>query len=326
MVSATWVEAYYLEVSMEAQVRAAPNSNADVLETLHAGDEARVLNRRVQENGYYKLKTHNQVVGWVYRNRVRLRTGNLPDWSPSTASSMAGFDGEKCKRHLLFGVPHQSDLVLCRDGYATGYNLLLKIPDWSAYFITYDSVHGANFVRSDYFFDDPDVTADHRSLPSDYAGSGFDRGHLAPSAAIDFTRQANNQTFFYSNMTPQLPGFNRNMMGHTGVWGAVEDKVRRWVRDRNELYIIAGTHVSDPPDSMGGGVAVPAHFFKIIVDPATLETLAFWMPQDLNTAHQMNSYLKSIDEIEVLTGFDFLSRLTDPVESLIEAQVPTAVW
>ena len=107
-----YVNASYFEVSMEAHVRAAPNGNADILETLHAGDHARVLNNRVQENGYYKLKTHNQNEGWVYRNRVRLRSGNLPDWFPSTTSAMAGFDGERCQRHLLFGVPNQSDVVL----------------------------------------------------------------------------------------------------------------------------------------------------------------------------------------------------------------------
>jgi len=115
------------------------------------------------------------------------------------------------------------------------------------------------------------IPKDFRSNARDYRRSGYDRGHLAPSGSIDFSRTANDETFLYSNMVPQLPGFNRDKYGKNGVWGKVEHLERLWVKQRGELYIIAGTYVAKQRAGqikvIGNGVAVPDLFFFQVYFP-----------------------------------------------------------
>lgn len=311
----------FVEVRRNALVKETPDSQGAPIVRALPGDTFNLSNAGQQRNGYYQVEMDDHRRGWIYRTLVRRHQGQLA--LPDSPSGNIGFDGRDCHNHLVYGVPHRSDLILCRRGYAIGYNFQMRTADWVSYYITSQSVHGPNVERLDNFRVDRDVPKAFRSSNTDYGGSGYDRGHMAPSASIDFSREANDETFLYSNMTPQRAGFNRNMMGHTGVWGAIEDAERAWVRNRDSLYIIAGTFYGDMPDTIGRGVSVPSNFFKIVFDPARLEAIAFWMPQDENTAHLMATYIVSIDSIEDATGFDFLSTIVDDIETIIEENTAT---
>jgi len=160
----------------------------------------------------------------------------------------------------------------------------------------------------------------------DYSKSGFDRGHCAPSASIDYTASANSETFFYTNMFPQLPGFNRDMFGHKGVWGYLENEVRQWAREKNRLYVISGAYVPEGSRTIGQGVAIPSHFFKVIVNPLGPEVIAFWMPHEEDSKYNASQYLVSIDFIEAATGLDILSLVQDEQEDVIEAKIGSKLW
>lgn len=225
-----------------------------------------------------------------------------------------------CDHHLPYGIPTggTGDKIICYSGFVLSYDYEMKVSSWVSYTITKNSVHGANVKRASSFKIDKNIPRQYSSSGSDYSRSGYDRGHLAPSAQIDYSRQANNETFLYSNMTPQLPGFNRDMMGHSGAWGNVEGLVRKWIYKHEELNIIAGTYFNSEAEFIGNGVGIPAAFYKIILNTVTGDSISFWFPHVENTASQLASYVVPIDEIELRTGIDFFSKIPDSAEDYIE--------
>ncbi|MBW2185177.1 MAG: DNA/RNA non-specific endonuclease [Deltaproteobacteria bacterium] len=113
----------------------------------------------------------------------------------------------ECNGHLEYGVPFIGDQMLCRDGYAVGYNYQAKQPYWVGSHIQTDTVQ-VKIKRSNHFHVDSQIPSEYQSTLKDYRKSGFDRGHLAETCArIDFGFESMEQSFLMSNMSPQLPGF-----------------------------------------------------------------------------------------------------------------------
>jgi endonuclease G len=228
-----------------------------------------------------------------------------------------------CDKHLVFGIPAggDGDKVLCYSGFALSYDYEMKVPSWVSYTLTKQSVHGTNVKRKNNFKIDRNIPRQFASSGSDYSKSGYDRGHMAGSAQIDYSRAANDETFLYSNMAPQLAGFNRNMMGHKGSWGRIEDLVRKWIYKRESLNVISGTYFDDSPTFIGNGVGIPTAFYKIVIDTTSGDSISFWLPHVENTAFELASNIVSINDIESLTGIDFLSKIPDHLEDYIEGSV-----
>ncbi|ELR64618.1 DNA/RNA endonuclease G [Photobacterium marinum] len=216
-----------------------------------------------------------------------------------------------CHQHLEQGTPSESDQILCRDGYAAGYNYQNKVSDWVAYHITKESVN-AFYERSNSFRSDKDVPSSFRVTSSDYSKTGYDRGHLAPSGTMDFTQQSMQQSFLMTNMAPQLPGFNR------GGWKALEEKVREWANTYNELYVVSGPIWDGNETYIGNGVYIPSRFYKVILDPAYNEAIAFIVPHRKVSASELASFIVTVDQVEELTNLDFFSELPDDVEEEAE--------
>ena len=93
--------------------------------------------------------------------------------------------------------------AVTRTGYAVGYDYDRKVPSWVAYRLTPDSVN-KRFERSNKFKKDLEIPAQHRSTLSDYKGSGYDRGHMAASATVDFTYKSMMESFLLTNMAPPV--------------------------------------------------------------------------------------------------------------------------
>ncbi|ELV8759949.1 DNA/RNA non-specific endonuclease, partial [Vibrio vulnificus] len=222
---------------------------------------------------------------------------------------------EICGQHLDKGMPStQPDQVLCRDGYAVGYNYNTKNADWVAYHITAESVN-ASYKRSNSFKEDAELPDYARSTLADYSNSGYDRGHLAPSAAMDFSQQSMQQSFLMSNMSPQLPGFNR--VG----WRLLEEHVRDLANEYNELYVVTGPIYQGGENAIGNGVVIPSAFFKVILDPAFNDAIAFIVPHRDVSGSELANFITTIDEVERLTQLDFFSAVDDSTEASMEAQV-----
>lgn len=239
--------------------------------------------------------------------------------------SMSAMAQDACRKHMPLGPLPGSDQTFCYDGYAVGYSHALKIPLWAAYRITNEGANTVNVDRSDDFRINPDIPAEFRSDRDDYRGSGYDRGHMAPSGSIDYSRAANSETYFYSNMVPQRPGFNRDGFGHEGVWGFLENEIRDWVRDRGELYVVSGA-IASGRDTIGDDVAVPEAFYKVVIDLRSAESIAFLLPHEDDLRSRAADLIVSIDRIEEVSGLDLFQRIVDEQERALEAFIAPAMW
>ncbi|EKM33236.1 putative endonuclease [Vibrio harveyi] len=227
---------------------------------------------------------------------------------------------ETCGQHLDKGMPStNSDQFLCRDGYAVGYNYDTKNADWVAYHITAESVNITN-KRSNSFKEDTEMPDYARSTLADYKGSGYDRGHLAPSATMDFTRESMKQSFLMSNMSPQLPGFNR--VG----WRVLEEHVRDLANEYNELYVVTGPIYQGNEGTIGNGVVIPSAFYKVILDPSFDEAIAFIVPHRDVSSSELANFITTIDEVERQTGLDFFAQTPDSIEDSMESVKWEEMW
>lgn len=156
-----------------------------------------------------------------------------------------------------------------------------------------------------------------------YDGFGYDRGHLAPSADFRWSKKALSESYYYSNMSPQLPTFNRER------WAELESLIRGYVyENKSDLIVYTGPilnlNLKKVPRSVNG-VSIPEQFFKVVIDFKAKKAIAYLMPQEKSN-YPIEYYATTIDEIETITGIDFLHQLDDETETLMENQKDIAFW
>lgn len=244
---------------------------------------------------------------------------------------------QKCKEFLEYGLPANQGALLCRTGFALAHDEARKSPVWVAQRMTPDRL--VNRVpRDNKFMPDPDLPPGKRAELEDYRGSGYDRGHMAPAADMRFSAQAMKESFYLSNMAPQVgPGMNR------GIWSDIEAAIRQWVAKRGELFIYTGpifektaqettakaksTAAADAMDTIGPNrIPVPTHFYKVVFDPVRVETIAFVVPNAPHSHRNIEQFITSVRDIESRTGLDFLNRINPAVQALIEEAVAPGLW
>ena len=161
-------------------------------------------------------------------------------------------------------------------------------------------------------------SADHL----DYKGSGFDRGHLMPAADMVWSKEALSESFFYSNMSPQYPSFNR------GIWKRLESRVRKWVSTSDSLYILTGPKLNMKLNSIGPNeVSVPEYYYKVILKfhQNNTEGIAFLMPNESSKA-DLSDYVITIDDLEENLEIDFFHDLNDSLQESIERNSDLSQW
>ncbi len=215
--------------------------------------------------------------------------------------------------------------VLRNDGYLVGWSDVRVNPLWVSYQV--EAVEDSSIGPR------PNFQADWRTLwlvgTDSYAGSGYDRGLMAPNYAIAAVhgRSAQVDTFLMSNITPQQPELNRQL------WQRLEEVVMDHFAPRfDRLQVITGPvfpeRFMDNVFNRVGLAEVPEAFYKIIVAPHSEAplALAFIMPQDVRGNEPLDDYLVTIDEIESRTGLNFFPELTTEVESVLEGELRLQGW
>jgi endonuclease G len=203
------------------------------------------------------------------------------------------------------------DTIITHRGYTLSYNSKYKQANWVAYLLTNEETV-KRFQRGEYFAPDPLIPG--TDFKVDYLKSGYDRGHLAPAADMGYSIETMVQSFFYSNMSPQLPRFNR------GVWKKLEMQVRNWAVEYDSLYVVTGPIFSDSMKVIGPHrVAVPKAYYKVLLQKRNGEWfgIGFVLPNS-NAKVDFKNYAASIDKVEELTGIDFFCGLEDGLESELE--------
>ncbi|ACH39102.1 MAG: hypothetical protein ACD_55C00039G0002 [uncultured bacterium] len=239
-----------------------------------------------------------------------------------TAVSVFAGPLDDCREYTQFGVPGTSGDLLCRKGYLLSHDAKRKTPVWVVERMTRERLK-AVLKRSDRFVPDAELPKGQRAELSDYKGSGYDRGHMAPAADMAWDAAAMSESFYLSNMVPQAgEGMNR------GIWAELEKKVRQWVEKRGGLYIYSGPIYGEGEVKTIGRnkVAVPDALFKVVLDPVRHEAIAVVMPNRPLDTRDMPKYLVPVREVEKLTGLEFFSTLPQEEQDLIEVPKPEALW
>ena len=208
--------------------------------------------------------------------------------------------------------------------YAMSYHRDNGRPNWVSWHLD-DSWIGST-PRQDDFRPDTTLPAGwYQVQATDFSGSGYDRGHMCPSADRTKTVADNSSTFLMSNMVAQAP--DNNQRG----WATLETYCRTTAGSTNELYIISGGYGTSGYLA-NGKVAIPSSTWKVImvlpkgtndVSRVTTSTrlIAIVMPNQNGISTDWRSFRVSVDYIESLTGYDFFSNVPDSIENVIEATV-----
>jgi len=214
----------------------------------------------------------------------------------------------------------QGDQVIAHFAYTLNYVETYEQASWVAYELT-ASETVKKYERSDQFYVDPKVKTGSATA-IDYKGSGYDRGHLAPAADMGWSSKAMVESFYYSNMSPQDPGFNR------GVWKRLEEQVRNWAVEYGKIYVVTGPVLKGKLPTIGPSrVAVPNYYYKVLLVPSgkSYKGIGFLMA-NTSSSLPLNDFIVSIDRIEQETGIDFFHLLPDNEEQNIEANACTSCW
>jgi endonuclease G len=213
-----------------------------------------------------------------------------------------------------------SDKIISHTGYSLLYNEKYKQANWVAYELTKEETNKI-FERSNKFISDPQVKSVN-AFNKDYAGSGYDRGHLAPAADMGWSASTMIESFYYSNMSPQQPGFNR------GIWKKLEELVRTWAIENKAVYVVTGPVLAKGLFTIGyNKIAVPNYYYKVILDyqNPNIKGIGFILPNE-SSKSLLQNYAVSIDSVEKVTGLDFFYLLKDQEENLIEKELCINCW
>jgi len=212
------------------------------------------------------------------------------------------------------------DIIVGHTGFSLLYNEDHEQACWVAYELTREKAAKV-YDRTDKFIPDPKVTT-ITANNKDYAGTGFDRGHLAPASDMGWSAEAMAESFYYSNMSPQVPGFNR------GIWKKLEERVRSWAVENEAIRIVTGPVLTSGLSTIGTNmVSVPQYFYKVILDyhEPEIKGIGFIFP-NAKLNQPLHHFAVSIDSVENFTGIDFFPALPDDHEGIIEKTICIPCW
>ncbi|MGO2386554.1 MAG: DNA/RNA non-specific endonuclease [Psychrobacter sp.] len=196
--------------------------------------------------------------------------------------------------------------ALCMDGFAVMYSGVSRTPLWSAEYLDRTRLQQAKQIdREDSFHEESKLPESARASLSDYSGSGYDRGHLAPNADMA-NRSQQYDSFSLANIAPQSPRNNRY------IWRNIESATRYLTQQYGEVYTITGVAFTDKKTKqLANRVLVPSHFFKAVYIPATNQAGVYYAPNDESERIDVIS----IDELTTEVGIDVLPMLDNQSKS-----------
>ena len=259
-----------------------------------------------------------------------------------------------------YEIPHLNNQNVYADHYVTmdGVQILnyalewdntKRHANWVAF--TFDTTTSAdNVKRTDAWSADPKLPAEMQVQESDHKNDGFDRGHLCASEDRVYLKEANKQTFYYSNISPQLKDFNG------GFWRKLETRVQTWGRSTadgvyDKVYVTkggtlnkllknfkgttvdGGTPTTDANGFTIHGLACPEYYFMAVLSQKddVFHAIAFLVPHkegmtENPSSDELKEYVVSVDKLEEETGIDFFCNLPDVLENEVEAACNLNDW
>lgn len=225
--------------------------------------------------------------------------------------------------HLKFESDKLSGLIEYK-GFIVRYDSTHRVPAFVMHRVTPQQLSdslGIKARRSNRFWVDEMRLASKSATSEDYRKSGFDRGHHAPAGDFVYSQRLKDESFVYSNISPQKAGLNR------GPLAKIERRIREKVEDcKCRAYVITGTHFeNEKPQAIGSNqVGVPDYVYKLVYYPKTSHMFAFLLDNRLGKySRDLFEYQKTVDDIEALTQENFFDRLDDALENELEKKRTT---
>lgn len=238
--------------------------------------------------------------------------------------------------HRLSNTDYDKDRV----NFCTEWDCDKKSQRWSCY-----QLHrgfSGSYSRTGSFTADPALSEGDYWAEYTYF-QGFDRGHICPSADRTFSKEANDQTFYMSNMQPQyhaFNGFDRNNNKNKGLWLRMEQQLQTWAGNlgpKDTIFVCKGGTIDDEKNiikRIDGKLIVPKYFFTAILRKYYINgkheylALGYWCDQtnDYRTNETIKQHCMSIEKLEQLTGIDFFCNLPDDIEAKVEKNYNESSW
>lgn len=223
--------------------------------------------------------------------------------------------------------------ILKRKGYTVSYNSETKNPNWVAWHLTKSHTYGSFQRREEVFSEDESVKAP-RATNNDYFNSRYDRGHMCPAGDNKWDKEAMTQSFLFTNICPQNHGLNKY------EWNDLEIQCRDWAREYGAVDIVCGPLYSskggrykvgssrEPQQKTIGRnkVWVPDAFFKVVLCRQGRPKAIGFVYRNEGVKQLKTEAVRTVDEIEALTGIDFFPALDDEMENRIETSANLSDW
>ena len=242
-----------------------------------------------------KLFVKSKIIVAMFIVVVGLSSAQADDLSQCSQSFYGGVYPEFSNKKLS-----NNTQALCMDGFAVMYSGVSRTPLWSAEHLNRKRLQQAKQIdREDSFHEESRLPQSMRAKLSDYSGSGYDRGHLAPNGDMG-NRSQQYDSFSLANIAPQSPRNNRY------IWRNIESATRYLTQQYGEVYTITGVAFTDKKaKQLAGRVLVPSHFFKAVYIPASNQAGVYYAPNDESERIE----IISIDELTAKIGIDVLPVL-----------------
>ena len=225
-------------------------------------------------------------------------------------------DGEKIIRYTV------DDYGTQRSVYTVSYDVRNKQPYWVAYDLTAAELAGENSRKGKNFRPDEKAQVPQADN-NDYRNSGWTRGHLAPAADFKWSDEAMDDTFYFTNCSPQIEYFNQTS------WERLERRVRDWAKKFGTVYVVTGPIIGDAVNGRIGlnQITVPDAFFKAVMakDGEGYQAIGFIM-ENSSSQQPYTSCCVTINDIEKIIGFDLFHNLDDAIEDTIESSYNARFW
>lgn len=192
-----------------------------------------------------------------------VKSNNTHNTNNSGAEKMgAPFLNDQTTENFVPIVEKITDQVIDHRFFKIVYDPHMRLARYVSYDLKSEDLKKKSFKRKDRFRLDPLLLKMKLPavIPSEYTKSGYDKGHLAPSADFSWDEKANDLTFVMSNMAPQKPGLNRDS------WRRLEEKVRKWACGEKHVSVITGPIFKKDLLQLKSGLIIPDEFFKIVID------------------------------------------------------------
>ncbi len=211
------------------------------------------------------------------------------------------------------------EILVHHTAFTMSYNAGYVLPSWVAYKLTKEMLVPAKEVKAKYI-PDPDIS-DRKADKKDYKGSSYIMAQLVPAEDMQFSEEAQKETYYMSNIIPQKMAFYRY------IWSELTQLTHKWVSESSGLYIVTGPVLKDAPFGTIGEdkVSIPERYYKVILDMDNNRAIGFVFDNNMSS-RSIEKFAVPVDKVEEITGIDFFPGLAGDKVDRMESTLDLSQW